>query len=135
MCHYEQNVHFIIARCLHSANFGSNAGGVHKGRACYSVLRSTQELGRACYSVSRKTQELQDLWYYKLTKLLCYKFNQNYPSIPCIATAELVYDISFLKLLQLIVDGDVELNPEPLNIPTGTQKCRKTKKTIFNFAR
>ena len=25
----------------------------------------------------------------------------------CIATVELVYDVSFLKLLQLIVDGDV----------------------------
>ena len=53
----------------------------------------------------------------------------------CIATIELVYDISFLKLLQLIVDGDVELNPGPSNTPTGKQKGRKTKKTTFNFAR
>ena len=53
----------------------------------------------------------------------------------CIATIELVCDISFLKLLQLIVDGDVELNPGPSNTPTGTQKGRKTKKTTFNFAR
>ena len=67
--------------------------------------------------------------------LLCYKFNQNFPSIACIATVELVYDLSFLKLLLLIVDGDVESNPGPSNTPTGKQKGRKTKKTTFNFAR
>ena len=47
----------------------------------------------------------------------------------------LVYDVSFQKLLQLIVDGDVESNPGPSNTPTGKQKGRKTKKTAFNFAR
>ena len=67
--------------------------------------------------------------------LLCYKFNQNFSSIACIATVELVYDVSFLKLLLLIVDGDVESNPGPSNTPTGKQKGRKTKKTTFNFAR
>ena len=35
--HHKQKVHSIIARSLHSANFGSNADGVLKGRACYSV--------------------------------------------------------------------------------------------------
>ena len=69
MCHDEQKVHFTIARSLHGVNFGSKAGGVQKGRACYSVSRSTQELGRACYSVSRSTQELQDLQFYKVIML------------------------------------------------------------------
>ena len=84
---------------------------------------------------STTIQALQDLQCYKVTKLLCYKVNQNCPSIACIAIVELVYDVSFLKLLQLIVDGDVELNLGPLDTPTGTQKGRKTKKTTFNFAR
>ena len=135
MFHDEQKVHSTIARSLHCVNFGSNAGGVNKRRACYSVSRSTQELRRACYSLSRSTQELQDLQCCKVTMLLCYKFNQNFPSIACIATVELVYDVSFLKLLLLIVDGDVESNPGPSNTPTGKQKGRKTKKTTFNFAR
>ena len=135
MFHDEQKVHSTIARSLHCVNFGSNAGGVHKRRACYSISRSTQELRRACYSLSRSTQELQDLQCCKVTMLLCYKFNQNFPSIACIATVELVYDLSFLKLLLLIVDGDVESNPGPSNTPTGKQKGRKTKKTTFNFAR
>ena len=126
MFHDEHKVHSTIARSLHCVNFGSNAGGVHKRRACYSVSRSTQELRRACYSLSRSTQELLDLQCYKVTMLLCYEFNQNCP---------IVYDVSFLKLLQLIVDGDVELNPGPSNTPTGKQKGRKTKKTTFNFAR
>ena len=55
MFHDDQKVHSIIARSLHSANFGSNADGVHKGRVCYFVTRSTQEL-----------QELQDLQCYKV---------------------------------------------------------------------
>ena len=46
-------------------------------------------------------------------------------------TVELVYDISFLKLLQLIVDGDIESNPRPSNTPTGTPKGRKTKRNFF----
>ena len=45
----------------------------------------------------------------------------------CIATIELVYDVSFLKILQLIVDGDIESNPGPT--PKGTPKGRKAKKT------
>ena len=84
-----KKIFFIIAHSLHSANFGSKAGGVHKGKACYSVTRSTQELqelqevhsiiarslhsanfdsnavevhkGGACCSVTRSTQELQEL--------------------------------------------------------------------------
>ena len=63
--------------------------------------------------------------------LLCYKFNQNFPSIACIATVELAYDVSFQKLLQLIVDGDVESNPGPSNTATGVPKGRKTKRTTF----
>ena len=49
----------------------------------------------------------------------------------CITTIELGYDVSFLKLLQLIVDGDVELNPGPTNT---TPKGRQPKKKLFNFA-
>ena len=41
---FPKNFFFIIASSLHNENFGSNAGGVHKGRACYFVTRSTQEL-------------------------------------------------------------------------------------------
>ena len=43
----------------------------------------------------------------------------------------LVYDVSFKKLLQLIVDGDVESNPGPSNTVTGVPKGRKTKRTTF----
>ena len=43
----------------------------------------------------------------------------------------LVYDVSFQKLLQLIVDGDVESNPGPSNTVTGVPKGRKTKRTTF----
>ena len=43
----------------------------------------------------------------------------------------LVYDVSFQKLLQLIVDGDVESNPGPSNTATGIAKGRKTKRTTF----
>ena len=43
----------------------------------------------------------------------------------------LVYDVSFKKLLQLIVDGDVESNPGPSNTATGIAKGRKTKRTTF----
>ena len=49
----------------------------------------------------------------------------------CIATIELAFDVSFLKLLQLIVDGDVESNPGPTN--NTTPKGRKTKVKNFNF--
>ena len=37
-------------------------------------------------------------------------------------TVELVYDVSFAKPLQLIVDGDVESNPGLSNTLTGTPK-------------
>ena len=46
-----------------------------------------------------------------------------------IATIGLGYDVSFLKLLKLIVDGDVEVNPGPTH-NTG----RKMKNKSFNFA-
>ena len=49
----------------------------------------------------------------------------------CIAIIELIYDVSFTKLLQLIKDGDVEINPGPSNM--STPKGRKSKKTTFNF--
>ena len=49
----------------------------------------------------------------------------------CISVIELVYDVSFTKLLQLIVDGDVELNPGPTNM--NTPGGRKPKKKTFNF--
>ena len=51
-----------------------------------------------------------------------------------ILSIELVYDVSFLKILKLIVDGDVESNPGPTNTPTGTPKGRKAKRTTFNFS-
>ena len=49
----------------------------------------------------------------------------------CISVIELIYDVSFTKLLKLIVDGDVELNPGPTNM--NTPKGRKSKKKAFNF--
>ena len=36
------------------------------------------------------------------------------------------YDVSFLKLLKLLVDGDVESNPGPVNSYDNTPKKRKT---------
>ena len=49
----------------------------------------------------------------------------------CISVIELIYDVSFTKLLQLIVDGDVELNPGPTNM--NTPGGRKLKKKTWNF--
>ena len=49
-----------------------------------------------------------------------------------IAVIELIYDVSFTKLLQLIVDGDVEVHPGPTH-NKGTPKGRKTKTKNFNF--
>ena len=42
------------------------------------------------------------------------------------------YIVSFLKQHQLIVDGDVEINPGPTD-DTQTPKIRKMKKNNFNF--
>ena len=42
------------------------------------------------------------------------------------------YNVTFLKKLQLILDGDVEVNPGPTN-NMGTPKGRKMKKKQFNF--
>ena len=44
------------------------------------------------------------------------------------------YNVSFLKLLQLLVHGDVESNPGPVG-NRSTQKGRQKKKTTFNFNR
>ena len=49
MFHDEEKVNSIIARSPHCANFGSNGDGVHKGRACYYVTRSTQELQKSIF--------------------------------------------------------------------------------------
>lgn len=50
----------------------------------------------------------------------------------CITTLEVADNVSFLKLLKLIVDGDVEVNPGPTH-NTGTPKGRKMKNKSFNF--
>jgi len=43
----------------------------------------------------------------------------------------LVYDVSFKKLLQLIVDGDVESNPGPSNTATGSKRQKNEKDNFF----
>lgn len=52
----------------------------------------------------------------------------------CIATIELVYDVSFLKILQLVIDGDVESNPGPdtnnVETPRGKGRPKKVKKVF-----
>ena len=42
----------------------------------------------------------------------------------CIAAIELIYDVSFLKLKQLIACGDVEINPGPVNMNCDTPKSK-----------
>ena len=43
---------------------------------------------------------------------------------------ELGFDVSFLKVLQLLIDGDIESNAGPF---TGTPKSRKAKKKKKNI--
>ena len=62
--------------------------------------------------------------------------NGTYESLEfCIALIELVYDVSFLTILQLIIHGDVELNPGPIENQKATAKRRNKKKTTFNFSK
>ena len=43
---------------------------------------------------------------------------------------ELGFVVSFFKVLQLLIDGDIESNPGSV---TGAPKSRKASKRIFNF--
>ena len=67
------------------------------------------------------------------TALLNYKICKQCHCKACkdlIEIQKLGFDVSFLKVSQLLVDGDIELNPVPV---TGTPIGRKAKKRTFSF--
>ena len=57
----------------------------------------------------------------------------------CATTSNLeLYNLCHLKLAQLLIDGDIESNPGPVNYtetPKGKGRPKKTSKKTFNFAK
>ena len=107
----------------------SNPGPIASAQAHRAAVGSYYNTARILSYPIKLQEETCGCHKYKDFSL----FNENCRDFDfCIAAVELIYDVSFLKLLQLIADGDVEVNPGPTG-NTGTPKGRKPKKKSFNF--